>query len=78
MATAVVEAKALRLLAESRVRIEMSSIGVVFDVRGNSGDYHGGWDGKKLWWCPCDCIHSECAHLTAVRIALRAFGVQIG
>ena len=75
MATAAVTQKALKLLEQSRVRIDLTGEGCTAQVRGDTGDREVLWDGGKSWRCSCDCTHSRCSHTEAVKIALRAFGI---
>ena len=74
VATPVVTAKAVKLLAEERVRFSRTDGPVVATVHGDNGDYEVRWDGRS-WSCACDCSHSRCAHITACEIVIRAFGI---
>jgi hypothetical protein len=62
-----VDAKALRYLAEDRLRVEYVSPGLIrASCRGSSGEVYalGFLDGR--WFCRCPALR-RCAHLTALQ-----------
>jgi len=69
------EAKAVRLVAEQRVRFTLVSVGrAVATVNGASGDYSVTFDGHR-WSCACDHGANSrglCSHALAAQTIFRA------
>lgn len=67
--------KALRLLKESRARIELRTTrSVYFKVQGDNADYTVKYDRRRKRWS-CDCLHwvirsKKCSHILASEILL--------
>jgi hypothetical protein len=80
MARETREQKAIRLIAEQRVRVTtLASDRAVAEVRGESGDYRVTLDGR---W-RCTCAHGElsrglCSHALAVQTIYRAVAAALG
>jgi len=68
------ESKAVRLIAEQRVRFSsVSPVGCVATVNGDSGDYTTTLSGR--WSCTCEHgarSQSKCSHVLAVETIYRA------
>ena len=74
MARETKDAKALRLIAEHRVKVhEVTLLGCVAEVAGDGDDYVVKLDGR--WQCTCAngcCYKGLCSHATAVSTIYRA------
>jgi hypothetical protein len=68
------ESKAVRLIAEQRVRFSsVSPVGCIATVHGDSGDYTTSL--KGYWQCTCEhgaMSRSKCSHVLAVEAIYRA------